>query len=90
MHLDGRPLGSTPLKDLAVSPGMHRVEFKREGRSQWTSRWSVGPGQQDRFTANRGEGKDAALSVEQVLVRKGKVCSVDGWCWQSPLPQAMI
>jgi hypothetical protein len=25
--LDGKPLGSTPLRDIAVDPGTHRVIF---------------------------------------------------------------
>ncbi len=87
----GRSLGRTPLAGLAVIPGVHRLEVRKKGHVPWVTRWSVAHGQEDRFEvtlAPHGQGRRGAprTRADRKLLRRGKLCSVNGWCWENPLP----
>jgi hypothetical protein len=50
VYLDGRPIGNTPLIDLTVSAGQHRLRVEREGFRPYDRMIQVAPGQRLRIT----------------------------------------
>lgn len=90
IRIDGKVWGVTPQKELAVPAGLHWLELRHQGRALLRRRWSVSPGQEDLFTVSaRGVGAaaKAAVEVRRQLVKPGRACSRDGWCWENPLPR---
>jgi TonB family protein len=51
VSIDGVPAGSTPLTDLKLKPGSHRVEVTRDGYEPWSGSLSVLPGRPARVDA---------------------------------------
>lgn len=43
VHLDGRPLGRTPIADQRIPPGRHELSVSRTGRVTWTDTIAVEP-----------------------------------------------
>jgi serine/threonine protein kinase len=83
--LDGTRLGTTPLDDLAIEPGVHEVTFLHDGeRSTQTVR--VRPGEHKRIAARlapeAGDGLDEA-AVQATLRSYGP--SVRDICWERAL-----
>jgi hypothetical protein len=50
LSLDGRPVGDTPVLDLQVSPGPHRVRIERDGFQPFERLITVAPGQNLKLT----------------------------------------
>jgi serine/threonine-protein kinase len=49
--IDGAPAGETPLAELKLKPGSHRVEMTKEGFEPWQGSVSVEPGKKARVEA---------------------------------------
>lgn len=85
--VDGRPWGKTPLVRVAVPPGAHRLELRMGDRTVRSRGWLVSPGQEDRLIVSLKPGENPRSAATFTVLRRGKVCSRDGWCWENPLPQ---
>jgi len=54
--LDGRPVGTTPLRLPGVAAGRHRVRFELEGYRPWTTEVTVVGGQENRVSGSLERG----------------------------------
>jgi hypothetical protein len=83
--LDGTRLGTTPLDDLAIAPGVHEVTFLHDGERS-TQTVSVRAGEHKRIVARlaaeAGDGLDEA-AVQATL--RGYGPSVRDICWERAL-----
>ena len=80
--LDGTPLGTTPLEDVAIEAGAHEITFLRDGQRK-AETVQIRPGEHKRIDARpepaRGDGLDEA-SVQRTVRRYGPGVRDD--CWQ--------
>ncbi|MEO8183134.1 MAG: protein kinase [Deltaproteobacteria bacterium] len=86
--LDGHPLGTTPLADVTIEPGVHEVTFLRDGERS-TQTVPIRAGEHKRVAASLepaaaalGDGLDEA-AVQRTLRSYGP--SVRDICWERAL-----
>jgi hypothetical protein len=52
VYVDGKEVGTTPLRVPAIDAGSHIVRIEREGYNHWTSAIRIVAGEQARVTAS--------------------------------------
>jgi hypothetical protein len=83
--LDGKGLGTTPLADVSVAPGVHEITFESDGERS-TQKVQIRAGEHKRVHAGpespRGDGLDEA-AVQRTL--RAYAPSVRDICWERAL-----
>lgn len=83
VFLDGLPLGTTPIENVALEPGEHEVTFVHDGERS-TQRVQLRDGEHKRvaFQPAAGDGLDEA-AVQRTVRRYG--AAVREECWEATL-----
>jgi hypothetical protein len=83
VFLDGIPVGTTPIEDVALPPGEHEVTFEHDGERS-TQRVKLRAGEHKRvaFQPAPGDGLDEA-AVQRTVRRYS--ATVREECWESAL-----
>jgi hypothetical protein len=83
--LDGKALGTTPLADVSVAPGVHEITFTSNGESS-AQKVEIRAGEHKRVHASpepsQGDGLDEA-AVQRTL--RAYASSVRDVCWERAL-----
>ncbi len=70
--VDGRAVGTTPLEELAVAAGIHRVEVKREGYRPWSQEIEARAGEVVPLLARLQAARGSASNLQGLgWVRQG-------------------